>query len=98
MSNPVAGQDFIVNMVTTEDLTNATVTIEYKTPNGTVVTGVTPTSVNVSAGIISYLLQDSITVNGIWFVGAKIVDASGNISFVNPPLTIKFENKFGSLN
>ena len=40
MSNPVAGQDFLINMVTTEDLTNyQAITIEYKKPDGTIVVG-----------------------------------------------------------
>ena len=91
--NPVAGSDFTQEFETTEDLVNATVTIEYKKPNGTRVVDQDPTSVNTSTGIITYLLPNTITTYGKWFLQVKIVNLAGEITWSNPATKVFFDNK-----
>jgi hypothetical protein len=96
MSNPVAGADYTIHMITDVDLTGATVTIEYRKPDGSEQTGITPTNVNVSTGTISYRITKTLSANsdGEWKVTAKIVDAQGDTSFVNPSVSIIFDRKY----
>lgn len=93
MSNPVEGSDYTVIMSTDEDLTGATVTVGYRTPANVVVEDIVPTNVDEVENKISYKLDDSITTIGIWKVWAKIINASGDISYVNPAVTVKFDRK-----
>lgn len=102
MSNPVAGQDYRVNMTaktddsgtrTIVDLTGATVTIEYRKPDNTIVEGVTPTLVGTTGGEIEYLMPKTLTTQGTWFIWAKIINSEGKESYVNPAVNVTFENK-----
>lgn len=94
MNNPVAGQDFIVNMISPEDLEGATVTIEYRLPGSKTLTiDIAPTNVDTVRNIITYKILAANAVEGTWKIGAKIVNSSGDISFVNPAVTITFDKK-----
>lgn len=92
--NPVEGQDFIVNMDSPEDLAGATVTIEYRLPGSKVLTtGVTPTNVDTDINRITYLIEAADAVQGTWIIGAKIINAVGRISYVNPGIPITFDRR-----
>jgi hypothetical protein len=93
MSNPVAGQDYTINMTVNDDLTGATVTIEYRKPDGTIVTDVEPTSVDEETSIISYKIEDTVSVYGQWKLTAKIINTSGDIRYINPPVIVFFDEK-----
>lgn len=99
MSNPMAGSDYTVNMTAKDedgeliDLTGATVTVEYKTPNNQLTEGVAPTNVDIPTSVITYKIQDTIAVQGSWEVGAKVITASGDIRFVNPRVGIFFDRR-----
>ena len=95
MSNPVEGQDFLVEMTTTENLVDATVTIEYIKPDGVCVAGLTPTSVDTGTGEITYKLTDDITTPfGLWRIKARIVDASDDVHIQNPATDVEFDRDF----
>lgn len=93
MSNPVAGSDFLQGFETTEDLTGATVTIEYKKPSGAKVRNVAPTSVDTATGIITWLMENTITTYGMWLLQVKIVSQAGRITWSNPAINVFFDNK-----
>lgn len=93
MSNPVEGSDYTVIMTTEEDLTGATVTIEYRKPGNVVVEDVTPSNVDTTENKISYKLEDTITTQGVWKIWAKIINSSGDVSYVNPAVTVEFDQK-----
>lgn len=94
MSNPVEGQDFVVIMISPEDLTGATVTIEYRKPGSReLVEGVAPTNVDTNLNKITYKILAADSVQGTWKVGAKVINAAGDISFVNPAVSVTFDRK-----
>jgi hypothetical protein len=93
MSNPVAGQDYTVSMATTESLVDATVTIEYRKPDLSLVVDVEPTNVDTDNNVITYKMPNTLTTHGTWRIGAKIVFANDDIGYVNPAVVVYFENK-----
>lgn len=93
MSNPVECSDYTVEMISPEDLTDATVTIEYRKPNNTIVVDVTPTNVDVSTNTISYKIVCTESIQGNWKIGAKIVNSAGEISFINPAVSVTFDRR-----
>ena len=94
MSNPLEGQDFIVIMKTTEDLTGSTVTIRTRNPYGKVTIDLVPTAVDIDSGVISYRIDASIAMPGKWLVGGKIINALGYISYINPPVVVVFDKEW----
>ncbi len=100
MSNPMAGTDYTVYMTAKEedgsliDLTGATVTIEYKTPNNQLTEGVALIiPVDIPTSLITFKIQDTIAVQGSWEVGAKVVTASGDVRYVNPRVKVFFDRR-----
>jgi len=91
MSNPLEGQDFTVNLITTEELSGATVLLWIRKPDLTLLEDITPTSINESTGIISYKIDDLDAIAGWWTIGGKIISGSGDISKINPPVNVKFD-------
>jgi len=93
MSNPVAGQDFIQGFETTESLVGATVTVEYKKPNGEKTRDVVPTSVDTDTGIVTYLIPSTLSTYGMWLFQIKVVNSAGKISWSNPATKVFFDTK-----
>lgn len=92
MSNPVVGQDFEVNMVTSESLVGATVTLKYVKPDGVCVTGITPTNIDTGTGTITYeLLSAATDIAGKWRFNADIIFSSGKKSTSNPATEVTFD-------
>jgi len=95
----MAGTDFTVNMTAKDkdgnliDLVGATVTIEYKLPNLVLVEDIEPTNVDTDNSIITYKIHDSISVQGQWFIGAKVITAAGDIRCVNPRASVHFDRR-----
>ena len=95
MGNPAEGQDYTVNMTVpdTISLVGATVTIEYIKPDKSFTEGVTPTNVDTTNNIISYKIEDTDSVAGLWEIGAKIIESSGDVSFINPKVLVRFDRR-----
>ena len=93
MANPVAGQDFDVVLIEGGSLSGATVTVEYKKPNGVKTRDVTPTDVDTDTGEITYSIPAADSIAGTWLFTAKIVDSGGKIRWTNPAVSIFFDTK-----
>lgn len=93
MSNPVVGSDYTVEMISPESLVGATVTIEYKNPQLVMTEGVSPTNIDTESNVISYKMTNDKTSEGNWKIWAKIVNSSGDITYVNPAVSIRFDRK-----
>ena len=92
MSNPVEGSDYTVILQADESLMGATVTILYRKPDGTKIMDVTPTNVDTIENRISYKISGDISTEGIWAIQAKVVNASGDVSYTKP-VAVKFERE-----
>lgn len=88
---PIEGSDYTINIESPEDLTGATVTIEYRKPNNQIVDGVEPT--NVDNNVITYSMVNTITEKGAWKVWAKIVNKDGEITYTEPAESINFKGR-----
>ena len=93
MANPVEGSDYTVQIESPETLVGATVTIEYRTPNNVVTEDIVPTDIDTEDDVITYEIDKSKTINGIWRFWAKIINAAGKTSYVNPPGVVKFDRR-----
>lgn len=91
---PSVGQDFTVVFNSPETLVGATVTIEYKKPDRTIETNVTPTNVDTAIDQISYKIPKEDSVAGKWLVVAKIINAAGDVSWTKPPESVNFVDRF----
>jgi hypothetical protein len=95
MNNPIAGQDFNVILHSNEDLTDATVTIEYRNSNGKTVTDIIPDAVNVETGDILWAITPDLTqMGGTWKIKAKIVTAVGKVYYNANEVSVTFDKKF----
>lgn len=96
---PMAGSDFTVNMTAKDkdgnliDLVGATVTIEYVLPSLELVEDIVPTNVDTDNSIITYKIQDTISVQGQWYIGAKVITLAGDIRYVNPRTPVYFDRR-----
>jgi len=93
MSNPVEGSDYTIILQADESLVGATVTILYRKPDGTKVEDVTPTNVDTGTNEISYKIESTDSVEGIWAIQAKVVNSSGYISYTKPVATVTFDRE-----
>lgn len=92
--NPIAGQSYGVALVTTEPLSGATVTIEYKNDNGQEVTGIAPSHIDTSTGTITWNMTPELTqMGGTWEIKAKIVKSGLTYYNVND-VSVTFDPKF----
>lgn len=73
------GADFFAAWIVNDDLTGATITIEYVTPSGTTAVGRTPSS--VEGNRIQYNVNRSLnTVAGVWKFQANVIQ-NGKVAY-----------------
>lgn len=85
------GADFFAAWTVNDDLTGATITVEYKNPSGNTVVGLAPSSVvgNRIQYNVSRILN---TVAGVWKFQAKIIQ-DGLVTF-NETINIQVSDRW----
>lgn len=90
MANKIyVNSDFYVRFVVNDDVSSDTVTVEYTNPSGSIVRGLSPTS--VSENIVQYNVpKANNTVVGTWKFQCKVV-SGGSTSYTDTIFVVVHE-------
>ena len=94
INNLVEGQDFELKMImVNQSLIEATVTIWYKKPDGSLTINVAPTSIDAVTNTITFKIHNTESIRGIWIIWVKIINKVDKVYFSRPRIALVFNER-----